>query len=206
MEKPTIVDYKNASNVRNKSVSGHNSCDERFKGEHETTAKSRKKDNWQGVASAVVAILYVATGAMAQKLGNEFNAALEESSTLKTYIEDFNQEYITPYTSLTSTKDGKVYNYDAIANKLVESNLSQASYLAMYKTLGEYNTDQVLSRIPTAPYKTVEENLTANGYGDDVKSWENSVKKGLLLENELDSMFPGDSQKEGSETKGLGGK
>lgn len=65
----------------------------------------------------------------------------------------------------------------------------------MYTTMGERTTNQVLSQLPNAQYKTIEENLTSNGFYNDVDAWRSNIRRSLVIEDELSTMFKGDKKR-----------
>lgn len=206
-EKPIVEDYQDADKVRGKSTTGHNSYNERFVSEEETSSRANKTNNWRRVKAAFLAAIYIATGAMAYKGIEAVKDYKEGNDTLNAYVQAFEENYIENNRTPTFTNDGVYYQIETIANELKNKELSQADYYAMYTTMGEHATNQVLSQLPNAQYKTIEEDLTSNGFYNDINAWHKNVSRSLVIEDELSSMFKGDKAKNiQTEEKDLGGK
>lgn len=206
-ERPIVEDYQDADKVREKSTSGHNSYNERFVSEEETSSRAKKTSNWRRVKAAFLAAIYITTGAMAHKGIETIKETVKENDTLEAYVEAFDENYIKDNTTPTFTKDGVYYRIEDIAEKLQYRDLSQADYYAMFATMGEHATNQVLGKLPNAQYKTIEENLTLNGFNDNTKAWRDTVKRSLVIKDELSSMFQNDvASNVQTEEKSLGGK
>lgn len=206
-EKPIVEDYQDADKVRGKSTTGHNSYNERFVSEEETSSRANKTNNWRRVKATFLAAIYIATGAMAYKGIEAVKDYKEGNDTLNAYVQAFEENYIENNRTPTFTNDGVYYQIETIANELKNKELSQADYYAMYTTMGEHATNQVLSQLPNAQYKTIEEDLTSNGFYNDINAWHKNVSRSLVIEDELSSMFKGDKAKNiQTEEKDLGGK
>ncbi len=206
-EKPIVEDYQDADKVRGKSTTGHNSYNERFVSEEETSSRANKTNNWRRVKATFLAAIYIATGAMAYKGIEAVKDYKEGNDTLNAYVQAFEENYIENNRTPTFTNDGVYYQIETIANELKNKELSQADYYAMYTTMGEHATNQVLSKLPNAQYKTIEEDLTSNGFYNDINAWHKNVSRSLVIEDELSSMFKGDKAKNiQTEEKDLGGK
>lgn len=206
-EKPIVEDYQDADKVRGKSTTGHNSYNERFVSEEETSSRANKTNNWRRVKATFLAAIYIATGAMAYKGIEAVKDYKEGNDTLNAYVQAFEENYIENNRTPTFTNDGVYYQIETIANELKNKELSQADYYAMYTTMGEHTTNQVLSQLPNAQYKTIEEDLTSNGFYNDINAWHKNVSRSLVIEDELSSMFKGDKAKNiQTEEKDLGGK
>lgn len=206
-EKPIVEDYQDADKVRGKSTTGHNSYNERFVSEEETSSRANKTNNWRRVKATFLAAIYIATGAMAYKGIEAVKDYKEGNDTLNAYVQAFEENYIENNRTPTFTNDGVYYQIETIANELKNKELSQADYYAMYTTMGEHATNQVLSQLPNAQYKTIEEDLTSNGFYNDINAWHKNVSRSLVIEDELSSMFKGDkAQNIQPEEKDLGGK
>lgn len=207
MANPNIEDYEQTDDIRDKSTSGHDSYNERFVANQETSSRNKKKSNWQRAKAAFLAAIYIATGAMAYKGIEAVKDYKEGNDTLNAYVQAFEENYIENNRTPTFTNDGVYYQIENIANELKNKELSQADYYAMYTTMGEHTTNQVLSQLPNAQYKTIEEDLTSNGFYNDINAWHKNVSRSLVIEDELSSMFKGDKAKNiQTEEKDLGGK
>lgn len=207
MANPNIEDYEQTDDIRDKSTSGHDSYNERFVANQETSSRAKKKGNWQKAKAAVLAAIYITTGAMAYKGIEAIKDYKEGNDTLNAYVQAFEENYVKDNRTPTFTNDGVYYQIENIADELKNKELTQADYYAMYTTMGERTTNQVLSQLPNAQYKTIEENLTSNGFYNDVDAWRSNIRRSLVIEDELSTMFKGDKKENiQTEEKGLGGK
>lgn len=207
MANPNIEDYEQTDDIRDKSTSGHDSYNERFVANQETSSRAKKTNNWRRVKAAFLAAIYITTGAMAHKGIETIKETVKENDTLEAYVEAFDENYIKGNTTPTFTKDGVYYRIEDIAEKLQYRDLSQADYYAMFATMGEHATNEVLGKLPNSKYKTIEENLTQNGFYNNTKAWRDTVKRSLVIKDELSSMFQHDvASNVQTEEKSLGGK
>lgn len=144
-------------------------------------AQQRKQQRQRRVAALLVGCMIL--GGVAVGVANEVVDTIHDNRIVYEQTYQFRKDVIYPNTHRTLNNQYYYYDYDDIADAIMEDgkDFSTELYKA-YADLGEYQTNRVMKY---TDYANLESYVKANGF-KDIEEWAKSEKKKIVLQAELD--------------------
>lgn len=144
-------------------------------------AQQRRQQRQKRVATLLVGCMIL--GGVAVGVANEVVDTIHDNRIVYEQTSEFRRDVIYPNTHRTQNLQYYYYDYDDIAEAIMEDgkDFSTELYKA-YADLGEYQTNRVMKY---TDYANLESYVTANGF-KDIDDWAKAERKKIVLQAELD--------------------